>query len=448
MLDLTERKRTEDRLRRSEAYLAEAQRLSLTGSFGWNVSTGEIFWSDETYRIVGLDRGSKPTLHEVFQRVHPEDIARVRETLDRGIQSGTDLDFEHRLVMPDGSVKHVRVVGRPSTQDASGDLEFVGAVTDITERRQLEGQLLEGQQRFRLLSESSLTGIYLIQGGRFRYVNPIMARMFGYEIEEVVDQLGPLDLTYPDDRHIVGENARRRIEGEAEEIHYDFRGLRKDGSVFYVEVHGRRIEHGGKIGLIGTLLDITERKRAEQRFVLQHTVTRRLAVAAALEEVTPRILQTVCEFLQWELGALWSLDREAGVLRCVEVWHKESVKVQQFEVACRQSNFMPGIGLPGRVWSSREPAYISDVTDDANFPRASIAAREGLHAAFGFPILLGGDVLGVMEFFAHEIRQPEPELLSMMAALGSQIGQFIEAKRAEGGLYARRRESWLMSRGS
>src|SRR4029077_5487099 len=101
----------------------------------------------------------------------------------------------------------------------------------------------------------------------------------------------------------------------------------------------------------------------------------------------------------------------------------------------RERTFTPGTGLPGRVWSSREPAYISDVVHDASFLRASIAAREGLHAAFGFPILLGGDVMGVMEFFSREVRQPEQELLNMMATPGSQIGQFIERKRAEDALH-------------
>jgi GAF domain-containing protein len=186
---------------------------------------------------------------------------------------------------------------------------------------------------------------------------------------------------------------------------------------------------------MGVVLDITERKRAEQRLRTQHTVTQMLAEAATLEEVIPKILQAVCEFLLWDLAALWRLDREAGVLRCVEVWHKESVEVSNFEAVSRERTFTPGTGLPGRVWFSREPAYISDVVHDASFLRASIAAREGLHAAFGFPILLGGDVMGVMEFFSREVRQPEQELLNMMASLGSQIGQFIERKRAEDALH-------------
>ena len=125
---------------------------------------------------------------------------------------------------------------------------------------------------------------------------------------------------------------------------------------------------------------------------------------------------------------------------------KESVAVPQFEATSRATTFIPGIGLPGRVWSSRAPVYIPDVVHDANFLRAPIAAREGLHAAFGFPILLGGDVLGVMEFFSYEIGQPDQDLLNMMATIGSQIGQFIERKRAEEALH-KHRWSWRTLRG-
>jgi signal transduction histidine kinase len=197
-----------------------------------------------------------------------------------------------------------------------------------------------------------------------------------------------------------------------------------------------RDESGRPRRMFGTVQDITERKQAEQRLMVQHAVTQMLAAAATLEEVTPQILQAVCECLIWDLGALWSVDRQAGVLRCVEMWHKESVEVPHFEATSRASTFLPGSGLPGRVWSSRAPAYIPDIVHDANFPRAPIAAREGLHTAFGFPLLLGGDVLGVMEFFSHERRQPDPDLLHMMATIGSQIGQFIERKRAEEALRA------------
>src|SRR5271165_4442770 len=132
--------RVEEALRRSEAYLAEAQKLSHTGSFGWDVSSGKIYWSQETFRIFEYDPPTEPTLELVFHRIHPEDQARVRQTIDRVSHEGKDFDFEHRLLMPDGSVKYLRVVGRPS-KDGSGSFEFVGAVTDITERKRAEEEL-------------------------------------------------------------------------------------------------------------------------------------------------------------------------------------------------------------------------------------------------------------------------------------------------------------------
>jgi PAS domain S-box-containing protein len=151
-IDIEDRKQAEDALRRSEAYLAEAQRLSHTGSFGWNTSTGEIFWSEETYRITGFDRSRRPTLDLVFQRVHPDDLALVRQTLDRTAQKGTDLDFGHRLLMPDGSTKHVHVIGRP-LKNESGCLEFVGSVMDVTAAKHSQQELQQALQEIAVLKD-------------------------------------------------------------------------------------------------------------------------------------------------------------------------------------------------------------------------------------------------------------------------------------------------------
>jgi PAS domain S-box-containing protein len=257
------------------------------------------------------------------------------------------------------------------------------------------------------------------------------ARMFGYTAAEAVGQsIAMLIPTrFVDEEPRILERIRR---GETLE-HYETVRRHKDGREINISltVSPLRDDAGNVVGASKIARDITERKRVEQRLLTQHTVTRILAEAASLQEAAPRILRAICASLIWNVAALWTVDKEAGVLRCVEVWHDESVEVPQFEAICRQHTFMPGVGLPGRVWSSHEPAYIPDVVHDTNFPRASIAAREGLHAAFGFPILLGGDVLGVIEFFSKEIRQPGQDLLNMMTAIGSQIGQFIERKRAE-----------------
>jgi PAS domain S-box-containing protein len=135
-----ERRRAEEALRRSEVYLAEAQRLSHTGSFGWAVAGGKLYWSRETFRIMGYESGSKVTIDDVVQRAHPEDRPVLIELMERVSRERTAFDCEHRLLMPDGAVKHLRVVGYPS-EGESGSFEFVGAVTDITERKRAESNL-------------------------------------------------------------------------------------------------------------------------------------------------------------------------------------------------------------------------------------------------------------------------------------------------------------------
>jgi C4-dicarboxylate-specific signal transduction histidine kinase len=136
--EVLQRQRAEEALQRSEAYLAEAQRISHTGSFGWDVSSGQIFWSEETFRIFEHDPANKPTVEVILQRTHPEDRVFFQETLDQIARDRKAFDFEHRLLLPDGSLKYVQVVGRASINDESGNFEFVGAVTDITERRRAE----------------------------------------------------------------------------------------------------------------------------------------------------------------------------------------------------------------------------------------------------------------------------------------------------------------------
>ena len=142
--DITERKQAEDALRRSDAYLAEAQRLSLTGSFGWKVSSGEIFWSEETFRIFGYERTATPSLELVMQRTHPADIDRVRQLIGLASRDGKDWALEHQLQMPDGSIKSVDVVAR-ATRDESGRVEFVGAIMDVSAAKRAEQELRQAQ---------------------------------------------------------------------------------------------------------------------------------------------------------------------------------------------------------------------------------------------------------------------------------------------------------------
>jgi PAS domain S-box-containing protein len=140
-----------------EAYLKAAQTISHTGSFSWRPALGELVWSDETYQIFGYDRGLKPAIELVSQRIHPEDAILVQEVIDRGALNGTDLDLEHRLLLPDGAVKSVHVVGY-AARDESGNVEYVGAIMDITARKQAEEALRKSQRELAHISRVMTMG--------------------------------------------------------------------------------------------------------------------------------------------------------------------------------------------------------------------------------------------------------------------------------------------------
>jgi two-component system, sensor histidine kinase and response regulator len=170
---------------------------------------------------------------------------------------------------------------------------------------------------------------------------------------------------------------------------------------------------------------------AERRLTAEHVIARALVEASTFADAVPRILEAICGALDWEHGALWAIDKQADVLHCVQIWTAASLDFPEFNATSKGCTFARGIGLPGRVWATARPAWIPDVVKDANFPRAPVAAREGLHGALGFPILLRGEVLGVMEFFSREIRAPDADLFSMLTSIGNQIGLFVDRRRAQ-----------------
>jgi len=166
-----------------------------------------------------------------------------------------------------------------------------------------------------------------------------------------------------------------------------------------------------------------------QQLVLERTA-RALADSATLEDAVPRVLEAVCQAVGWQFGALWEVDRSRGVLRCTGIWQAPAFPLDEFAAATRQFTFAPGVGLPGRAWSSRRIAWIPDVTRDDNFPRAPVASRAGLHAAFALPILQDTNTIGVMEFFSEHVIEPSTDLLAMVATLGSQIALYLKRRWA------------------
>jgi PAS domain S-box-containing protein len=196
-----ERKRAEEALRKSEVYLAEAQRLSHTGSFGWKPSTGEILWSEETFRIFQYDRSTKPTIELFLQRIHPEDAPSVKATVERVSRDGKNFEHEYRLVMPDGSVKHVHVVAHADRHE-SGETEFVGAVMDVTDRKRAEEELRRSEalaeQRIRLVVDTTPAMINTCRpDGHLDYVNKGWLDYFGFSLETALDRADVMKMSVP-----------------------------------------------------------------------------------------------------------------------------------------------------------------------------------------------------------------------------------------------------------
>jgi PAS domain S-box-containing protein len=168
-----------------------------------------------------------------------------------------------------------------------------------------------------------------------------------------------------------------------------------------------------------------------RKLKLEYDVTRLLAESSSTLEAAPKILQAICETLRWEVGAIWDVDRHENLLRCVTVWLQPEMKAPQFEEQTRARTFAPSEGLPGRVWATAAPLWISDLAADQNFPRIVRASHEGLRCGFGFPILVGTEVIGVIEFFKRETALPNEALLEMMTPIGAEIGQLLVRKQNE-----------------
>jgi formate hydrogenlyase transcriptional activator len=302
VMDVTEHELLTQELRRREAYLAGAQRLSHTGSFGWKPDTGEIVWSDETYRIFEYDRSLKPTIDSVIQRVHPEDRADFKEVINHAFVGAPDFEHAYRLLLPDGRVKHVHAIA-DVLEDASGNREFVGAVTDITERKTAEGKIREQEMELRQMLDLAPQYVAVFgPGGERLYANRIALDHIGLTLQEWQQTPGgffsPGWFIHPDDR----ERAARtyfdsaRSGGSAYELELRVQAADRSYRWFLVRFNPVRDEQGHIMRWYVASTDIDERKRAEERVLHENVALREeIDKASMFEEIvgTSPALRTV-----------------------------------------------------------------------------------------------------------------------------------------------------------
>jgi PAS domain S-box-containing protein len=434
IIDITERKRAEEALRESEERLARTEKFSIVMVTHTDLEGRWLKVPPTLCELLGYTE--QELLGRRFDEVtHADDIdpnLNQRLRLLRGEINSFDL--EKRYIRKDGGIVWV-YINVSVVMDANGiPVHCISYIRDITERKRAEHALRESEERLQLALEAGRMGIWDWD----KRTNVLEWSSEHFTIMGLAPfSVTPTYQTWLERVHLddlpIASAAMERAIAERSQYRSEYRVLLSDGSSRWVESRGEPIfdRNGECVRVMGVIVDITERNRAESRLNVQYHITRVLSESASLADAAPRLIQTICECFAWQYGEIWQVNPESHMLNYLEAWHSASSDLTEFASSSREFNFALGVGLPGRVWESGSPAWMEDIAGDENFPRVSIAKKAGLESAFGFPVILGGETLSVMAFFSREVRKPDQELLQIMDAIGRQIGQFIEHKRAD-----------------
>ena len=304
--------------------------------------------------------------------------------------------------------------------------------TEIRQREKIQEELKKREADLTDFFENAVVAMHWVAAdGSILWANGAELAMLGYDKNEYI---GHHIAEFHADKSAI-EDILRRLTCH-EELHgYKARLLRKDGTIKEVRIHSNVFTDEGKFAHTRCFtIDITERERSERRVAAQHAITRLLSESVTLAEAADLLLETICNSEECEMAVLWLADESR--LRCAKTWRRTEKQFQNFDKATLERDFEKGQGLPGRIWAANAPIWIEDIAPEPNLPRKAKALEDGIRSAFGFPVSTMQGVLGVIEFFARETRKVDKEFMRMMAAIGTQIGQFMERKGAEQALRA------------
>lgn len=298
-----ELKKSEKLLLQANRSLEAAEKLALLGSWEYNIYGEDGIWSKEIFRILGLKVSEKaPSFKEFLQLIHPDDREPVQKIFDQMVD-GAEVENKTLRTNPErGEIKYLTLNWEIVKDSKGKPYKYLGSIQDISERVKTREVLKESEEKFRSVVEQSLTGVYIIKGDYFSYVNPQFAIIFGYSQEEMLDNFLAGSIVYEEDKEMVRQNVYDRLEGKKAKSNYRFRGIKKDGSVIHVEVFGVKAVQGGRPVTIGTLLDVTENKNAEEKIKSYNEQLRQLT--ARLQEVREEERVRVRTEIHEELGQL------------------------------------------------------------------------------------------------------------------------------------------------
>jgi PAS domain S-box-containing protein len=435
---LAARQRAEQR---SEAYLAEAQKLSHTGSFGWRPSTGEILWSAETYRIFQYDQVMTPTVELILRRVHAQDAPCVRQTIERASDDGKDFEHEYRLVMPDHSVKHVHVVARTISNE-SGSIEFVGAVMDVTEQHQAKAalenaldEIKKSQDRLRLVIDTIPSMVWSARpDGSVDFVNQPWMEYHGLTLEDFGRPGVAGRVVHPGD---VAESADKWHAALAAgtSFEHELRVRRADGEYrwFLSRAVPLRDEFGNIAKWYGTITDIEDRKRAEMMLTGEKRLLEMMARGDSRAVIHDALCKLLEELASGSLSSILLLEPNTGCLR-----HGAAPSLPtSYTEAIDGAVIGPSAGSCGTAAYRAEPVIVSDIaTDPLWADYRDLALAHGLRACWSNPILSSrGRVLGTVATYYREPRSPTAqeqeiqEQITHLASIAIEREQVEEALR-------------------
>jgi len=270
--------------------------------------------------------------------------------------------------------------------------------------------------------------------GRYSAVNRAWETFFGIERSAVIGRTP--DELFPDRERLHGSPRPESLMAAPESQTFEAVVRSTDGTlrnvVYFKAAYAA--PDGSVAGIVGTIVDVTERKRAEKRQAMEHAITRVLAESSSADEAMPKIIETICTSLGWHYGARWHWDSRSGLLKRRESWSIDTPAIRHFDMAHSGQTIKPepaSLGLMRRAFTTGRPVWISNLAKDANFRRRDLAAKAGFQAGFALPLVRRGEVLGVLEFFHHDVCDPDDVLVKIAESIGSEIGQYIVRTQAE-----------------
>jgi PAS domain S-box-containing protein len=403
--------------------LAQAQRIAQIGSWEWEVGPDRISWSDELYRIFGVEGESAPSGYEDYvSLVHPDDRDQVEAEIACAVAEGTAFEFEHRIVRPDADVRIVHCHGEV-VRNADGVVQrMFGTCQDVSERRRLE----EDSARFWTMSLDLLT--IVDANGRIEAVNPAHRQLLGYEADDLEGR--PFaEFVHPEDRARSLDKLSTLVAGGPEVTDFEVRVRASDGGY-------RTLLCGARYSALQGLVycaakDVTDRRRAQAQVALERELAVAIGEASDFEAAIGLTLRVICERTGWVFGQAWMPAGGGSHLECSSPWHTQLERLEPFRRRSEAMTFGPGEGLPGRTWSTKRAIWMADVRSDQGFVRSQIAREVGLGAGLGVPVLAGEEVVAVLEFFVPEPGGEDERLVALVSAAAAQLGFLMRRKQAQ-----------------